>query len=81
MEQEKLFHPTIGGSRCCEPERALLEIASVILHGIGWKVQQGFPAEEAVQETKMLIGLDGDAVIRACSAGLGILRRAADDIS
>ena len=80
MEQAKLLHPTIDGSRGCEPDRELLEIASVILHGIGWKTQQGFAAEDAVQETKMLIELDRDAVVRACSAGLGILRRAADDI-
>lgn len=72
MADTKLFHPTIEGSKLCDPEPETVEFACVVLHTLGWFTQQG-AEENAFDFLREIIRQDRQAVVRVCAAGLAVL--------
>lgn len=73
MADTKLFHPTIEGSKLCEPDSEALDMAEWILHSIGWLTQQGM-FEEAVDRLRWLHNQMPDAFLKGCATGLSVCR-------
>ena len=70
----KLFTPSLLKSPLCEPDEDALEVAAVILHSIGWNVQQGMP-ERGIEVLTDMLRQDPGAVIKACATAVAVLRR------
>ena len=68
---EKLFHPTIEGSKLCEPVPDVLEMAEIILHDLGWLTQQGL-FDEAVARLRWLAENEPEGFLKACATGLKV---------
>lgn len=73
MADTKLFHPTIEGSKLCEPDSEALDMAEWILHSTGWLTQQGM-FEEAVDRLRWLHDKMPDAFLKGCATGLSVCR-------
>ena len=74
MVQEKLLHPSIDVLRVDGTDRDALEIAMVILHDLGWKIQQ-CDFECAVSDLKFLYENMPDKFLSACATGHAALHR------
>lgn len=72
---EKLFHPTIEGSKLCESEPEAVEMAEIILHDLGWLTQQGL-FDEAVARLRWLVENNQAAFLKGCATGLSVCRNA-----
>lgn len=75
MPDKKLFHPSVHIVRMEEKEIKPedLELAAVILHELGWMTQQG-AFENAVNNLRLISEQEPDGFLRACAAGLAVLR-------
>lgn len=72
---EKLFHPTIDGSKLCQPEPDAIEMAEIILHDLGWLTQQGL-FDEAVARLRWMVENNKAAFLKGCATGLTVCLRA-----
>lgn len=72
---EKLFHPTIEGSKLCDPAPDGVEMAEIILHDLGWLTQQGM-FDDAVARLRWLVENNKAAFLKGCATGLLVCRNA-----
>lgn len=73
MADTKLFHPTIEGSKLCDPEPEAVEMAEIILHNLGWFTQQ-CGIERALEHIRWLHDKMPDAFLKGCATGLSVCR-------
>lgn len=74
MEQKKLLHPSIDVLRVDGTDKEAMEFAMVILHELGWKIQQ-LSFECAVSDLKFLYENMPDKFLTACATGHAALHR------
>ena len=74
MEQQKLLHPCVDVLRVDGTDKEALEFAMVVLHQIGWFVQQG-ATENAIDFIRECASAFPDFLVRAGAHGSAALHK------
>ena len=74
MEQKKLLHPSVDVLRVDGTDKEALEFAMVILHEIGWFVQQD-ATENAISFIRECASAFPDFLVRAGAHGAAVLHK------